>query len=336
MMTKAEASRGRVRCQVDEVRERLTKGGKPFLDVRLRDAEEGVSLKVWGDSPEFEVARKLSRGEFVEVEGEWSNGQYGLECRGWSARVLKGTEVEEVLAGSVAARARQEEDWATILRLVDAMADPRLRGLCRRFLDEFGDRFRRTGAARDYHHARRGGLVEHVGQMMRAANALCGAYPRLNRDLVLAGVLFHDSGKLWENSFPPEGFTMPYHEMGELLGHIAIGMELVNKLWRDLLETPEAEAWQMIEPTNDAVRLHLLHLIGAHHGEQAFGSPVVPKTPEAMALHHIDNIDAKLEMMFRGYEVAPELGRHVQERVRPLPGRLVRPLDRFDDPGGES
>jgi 3'-5' exoribonuclease len=102
------------------------------------------------------------------------------------------------------------------------------------------------------------------------------------------------------------------------------------------------KAWEDLEPASERVRLHLLHLIASHHGELEFGSPVVPKTPEAQALHYIDNLDAKMEMFERGYQVAPELGKHVYDRVRPLPGRLISPLPVFEvhetrapDPEGE-
>ena len=152
----------------------------------------------------------------------------------------------------------------------------------------------------------------------------------LNRDLLVAGVLFHDIGKLWENAYPAKGFTMPFTEISELIGHIPLGMEIVNKLWRDMVEDESvAAAWGDLEPGSERVRLHLLHLIVSHHGELAFGSPVVPKTPEAQALHYIDNLDAKMEMFDRGYQVSTELARNVYERVRPLPGRLVEPLPPF-------
>ena len=319
----------RVWCQVESVRRKQTKTGKPYLDLALRDAEDNVALKVWEDAPAFVVAEGLRPGDTVEVDGEWSSGAYGLECRNSQFRKLRDPEVAELLGGPAELRERQAADWDDIAEFVAGMKDPRLRTLSRWFLDSYGERFRRTAAARDYHHARRGGLVEHVAQMMRAADALCGAYPRLNRDLLLAGVLFHDCGKLWENSFPETGFTMPFTESGELLGHIPIGMELVNRLWRDLMENEEAAEWKTLEPANDQVRLHLLHLIASHHGEHEFGTPTLPRTPEAIALHHIDNIDAKLEMIFRGYETSPELGRNIFERVRPLPARLVRPLAPF-------
>jgi 3'-5' exoribonuclease len=197
------------------------------------------------------------------------------------------------------------------------------------FLTEFGDRFRRTAAARNYHHARRGGLVEHTAQMMRTAAAIAPLYPQLNLDLLIAGILFHDSGKLWENALPENGFVMGYDERGELVGHISIGLELVNSLWRKL-SAENADEWKNLLPPSEDVRLHLLHLIGAHHGEQQFGSPVTPKTPEAMALHYIDNLDARLEMFAAGYLTAKPLADRIFDRVRPLPGNLVKSLERFE------
>jgi 3'-5' exoribonuclease len=84
-------------------------------------------------------------------------------------------------------------------------------------------------------------------------------------------------------------------------------------------------------PPSEDVRLHLLHLIGAHHGEQQFGSPVDPKTPEAMALHYIDNLDARLEMFAAGYLTAKPLARRIFERVWPLPSKLVKSLGIFQN-----
>jgi 3'-5' exoribonuclease len=194
------------------------------------------------------------------------------------------------------------------------------------FLEKHGERFKRTAAARRNHHARRGGLVEHVAQMMRCAVAICGVYPALNRDLMIAGVLFHDCGKLWENVHAENSFAQPYNLTAEMLGHIPLGLEVVNKLWRELMERPEAVEWLHVEPTSDSVRLHLLHLIAAHHGSLEFGSPVLPKTPEAVALHHVDNIDAKLEMFRKAYESGKELAPGIIEKFAPWPVNIVAPL----------
>jgi 3'-5' exoribonuclease len=164
--------------------------------------------------------------------------------------------------------------------------------------------------------------------MMRVAVAIGPLYPELNVDLLVAGVLLHDSGKLWENALPENGFVMDYDERGELIGHISIGLELINSLWRRL-SAENAESWKHFSPPSEDVRLHLLHLIGAHHGEQQFGSPVVPKTPEAMALNYIDNLDARLEMFAAGYLTAKPVAERIFDRVWPLPGKLVKSLEKF-------
>ncbi len=320
-----------VMVQVDSVQVKPTKSGGEFLELRLTDAEDGLILRVWSDAPAFPQARALKPQSFIAVSGEWTSSQYGTEPRQWKMRLLEEEERASLLGGPVALREKQARDFADITALIGGVRDPRLRALGTLFLQEFGERFRRTGAAREYHHARRGGLVEHVAQMMRSAAALCTVYPTANRDLLLTGVLFHDCGKLWENCYTEHGFNMPYHEHGELMGHITLGIELVNKLWRRILDSDEAATWLTLEPATESVRLHLLHLIGSHHGEYQFGSPVLPKTPEAILLHHVDNIDAKLEMMFTSYQVSSMLGRDIFERKRPLPANLVRPLEHYDE-----
>lgn len=321
---------GEVHAQIEAVTRKETRDGKPFFEVAFADSEAKFTLRAWSDAPVFSACERLLGGEFVAVAGEFIHGaQFGLESKRWSMRPLSEDERSALLGGSPALRERQAADFATIQDLIASIADPRLRGIAELFLAEFGDRFRRAAAARGNHHARRGGLVEHVAQMMRSAAAICAAYPLLNRDLLLAGVFFHDIGKLWENSLPADGFAMPYDERGELLGHITIGIELLNTLWRKALTTPEAAAWKDLVPASEDVRLHLLHLIAAHHGELQFGSPVHPKTPEAWALHYIDNLDAKLEMMAGAYANSRALASRIRERAWPLPGHAVLPLRKF-------
>ena len=321
---------GRFHGQVDAVVSKVTKDGKPFWELVLADAEGKITLRAWNDSPNFAVCAGLERGAFLEVEGEFANHPaFGVEARRWSCRPLEPGEVEILLGGPRELREKQGRDFEAITGLVASLADPRLQAICELFLADFGDRFRRAAAARSYHHARRGGLVEHVSQMMRAADAVAGLYPALNRDLLLTGALFHDIGKLWENCPEPNGFGIPYDERGELIGHITIGIEMLNHLWRKLLATEVAKEWRELAPSSDDVRTHLIHLIAAHHGEMAFGSPVFPKTPEAFALHYIDNLDAKLEMVFAGYRNGTPLAGRIIERVRPLPGNLVQPLAKF-------
>jgi 3'-5' exoribonuclease len=323
----------RVHVQVESASAEMTREQKPFCKLVLADACDRMTLRVWNDHPEYHACESLGAGAFIELFGEFNqHQQFGLEARpNWKVRLLTDQERLELLQGPPELRAKQATDWEYILSAVGKISDPRLRSLGEMFLKDWGERFRRTAAARNYHHARRGGLVEHTAQMMRVANAIAPLYPQLNLDLLIAGILFHDSGKLWENQLPDTGFTMGYDELGELVGHISIGLELVNSIWRTL-QTPEnITAWENIVPASEDVRRHLLHLIGAHHGEMELGSPVYPKTPEAMALHYIDNLDARLEMFFAGYLTAKPLAARIFDRVRPLPGNLIKPLEKFQN-----
>lgn len=323
----------RVPGQIDSLARKETRDGKPFFELSLADAEGKLTLRAWSDSPAFALCEGLAAGEFIEVKGEFGHSAaYGVESKRWTCGPLSEADRDTLLAGPPELRARQGADFEYIRGIAAGLVDPRFHALAALYLSEYGDRFRRTAAARQNHHARRGGLVEHVAQMMRSADAIAGVYPMLNRDLLLTAVLFHDAGKLWENALPADGFVMPFDERGEMLGHITIGIELMNALWRKLLASPDAASWSGLAPASEDARLHLLHLIASHHGELQFGSPVVPKTPEACALHYVDNLDAKMEMFAVGYTTARHLAPRIQERVWPLPGHLVTPLPRFLPP----
>lgn len=307
---------------------KLTKAGKPYLDLCFADSTGSMILKVWSDTPLYQEAENLPLNSFLKIHGEWTQNSFGINSSEVSWVAMSEEEIALFLLGDASLREKQEKDLQDILALTSQVSDPRLKKLCELFLSSMGDRFRRTAAARKNHHARRGGLVEHVAQMMRSAHAICGVYPNLNRDLLITGVLFHDCGKLWENSYPEEGFGQLYSMHGELLSHIPLGIELVNKLWRDLSEAFTSD-FSQLKPSSEEVRIHLLHLIGSHHGQLEFGSPVLPKTPEAYALHYIDNLDAKLEMITDAYTQANEIAPGIYDRVFPLSTNLVRPLGSF-------
>jgi len=330
----AQAQDGRVEArfhaQAEAVVEKQTRDGKPFWELTAADAEAKLTLRAWSDSPAFAACAALAPGAFLEIEGEFSSHPaFGIEARRWTCRELEEAEVELLLGGPRELQEKQARDFEAITQALSTIADPRLHALCQLFLEDFGDRFRRTAAARTYHHARRGGLVEHVAQMLRSAQAIAEIYPTLNRDLLVTGAFFHDIGKLWENCPEPRGFAMPYDERGELIGHIAIGIETLNALWRKLLTPERAAEWAALNPASDDVRNHLIHLIASHHGEMEFGSPVFPKTPEAIVLHYLDNLDAKLEMMAGAYATGTPLAPRIVERVRPLPANLILPLEKY-------
>lgn len=321
-----------IHAQLQSRHSRTTKGGKPYLELAFADSTGAFSLKIWSDSAMYEAAGNLAENAMVRLEAEWTQNSYGVNPNHLEWYALDDTSIANFLAGDPSTREKQERDFAAILSFCGSITDPRLHALCASFLTQMGDRFRRTAAAKKNHHARRGGLVEHVAQMMRSAAVLCPVYPELNRDLILTGVLFHDCGKLWENSYPEDGFGQIHSLHGEMLGHIPLGIELANKLWNDLLASPEADAWKRLKPATELVRLHLLHLIGSHHGQHEFGSPVLPRTPEAFALHYIDNLDAKLEMLRDAYTQSTEIAPGIYDRVFPMPTNLVRPLAAFTLP----
>src|SRR5438445_11273123 len=224
----------RVHVQVESATPKLTREQQPYCELTLADACDRMTLRVWSDHPAYKTCSALTSHDFVELTAEFYQSQYGLDARKWTVRPLTEQEKNELLQGPADLRAKQASDFEFITETIQRILDPRLSGLCEAFLKEWGDRFRRTAAARNYHHARRGGLVEHTAQMMRIAKQIAPLYPDLNLDLLLAGILFHDSGKLWENALPENGFVMNYDERGELIGHISIGLELVNALWRRL------------------------------------------------------------------------------------------------------
>lgn len=310
--------------------EKETKGGKPYLEVKLADATGQLVLKAWENHSQFAQIRELPAGSAIEVTGQFTQNQWGVDGSPWSFLLLDEAATKVLMAGDPALSERQSQDYKDIESFVESLREPRLQELCRYFLLTFGERFRRTAAARKNHHARRGGLVEHVAQMMRSADAIAGVYRDLNRDLLLAGVLFHDCGKLWENSYPESGFEQLHNLHGEMLGHIPIGMEILNKLWREVLESEQAADWKGFTPPTEDVRMHLLHLVASHHGTHEFGSPTLPRTPEAFALHYIDNLDAKYEMVQQAYQSANEVVTGIYQRQFPLPTNLVAPLPHFE------
>lgn len=322
---------GAVHAQIEKLTRKEASNGKPFQELQLRDGGDTMTLRAWSDTEAFEACTALGAGSFVSVEGVFSHSAaFGLDAKRWEIARLEDTALEALLEGSAERRALLEHCGQVITAAIASIADPRLKALCNRFLEQYGPRFRRSAAARGNHHARRGGLLEHTSRMMESALSLCGVYPEVNRDLVVAGALFHDAGKLWETCPPERGFGIVPELRGELMGHLSIGIELVNTLWRDLPK----EGWESLSPPSEDLRLHLLHLVASHHGQLEFGSPVLPKTPEAALLHFVDNIDARMEMFFAAYQAAVPNREGPMEWVRALGVSPVPPLAPFSSPSG--
>ena len=194
--TGTDLSAGSVHAQIDEVATKRTKDQKPFLEILLRDRTASFPLRVWSDHPSFGFCSELRTGDFVEVQGDFVvSATFGLEARNWSVRFLSAPEKADLLAGPPEVRERQSLDYAAIESFIASIRDPRLRELSLLFLREFGERLRRAAGARSYHHARRGGLVEHIAQMMRAGDAMAAVYAALNRDLLVGRDTFSRLGQ---------------------------------------------------------------------------------------------------------------------------------------------
>lgn len=307
--------------QIQAIKENQTKNGKPYFDLEIADGSSRKTLKIWSDSSAFEFLQSAENSSTVALKGKFSVNDYGLNVAQPSLRFLTLEECENLFAGSNETKQKSAADWAFFRETFENLAEPRLRAVTVLALNRYEKRWHRAAAARSHHHARRGGLLEHTSQMLRCAKALAPLYPEVTPDLLFAGVLFHDIGKLWENDYEESGFTAPISRLGEMVGHISLGVEIVNSLWRECREQqPELFA------DSEIVREHLLHLIVSHHGLREYGSPITPRTPEAWILHHIDNIDAKIEMLRCAYVEKEELAPGVFDVRRPLEGYAIAPL----------
>jgi len=160
----------RVHVQVENATPKLTREQQPYCELALADACDRMTLRVWSDHPAYKACSALTNQDFIELTAEFYQSQYGLDARKWTVRPLTEQEKNELLQGPADLRAKQASDFEFVKQTLAGISDPRLLALGQAFLSEWGDRFRRTAAARNYHHARRGGLTDDArGQGDRAA-----------------------------------------------------------------------------------------------------------------------------------------------------------------------
>jgi 3'-5' exoribonuclease len=174
--------------------------------------------------------------------------------------------------------------WSELRSIVAALDNDHIRRLLDAFLDdsEIAGRYRCAPAAKTIHHAFRGGLLEHVLSLAKLAKLISGHYPSIDLNLLIAGVVLHDIGKIHELSYDR---AFGYSAEGQLVGHIAIAIRMLSDKLRAFPEFPVP------------LRNLLEHMILSHHGQLEFGSPKVPVFPEALLLHHLDDMDSKMECM---------------------------------------
>ena len=266
--------------------------GKSWLELDLADRSGTIAGKMWEG---FEaVAKTFEADDVVRIRGRVKlyNGQKELTLE----QIIPATEREYDLADFLPhTKYDVEKLYAALKAAVEAMRNPWLRQLLRSVVEDpaIAPRIKRAPAAMTMHHAYIGGLLEHVVSLIGLASAVTAHYPELDPDLLLAGVVLHDIGKIDELRYTR---AIDYSDEGRLLGHIMIGVTMVRDKCRAISDFPAPLA-VLVE-----------HLILSHHGTHEFGSPSLPQTPEALMLHFIDDMDSKMAAMRQTLAASAEPG----------------------------
>lgn len=270
-----------------------TKAGKPYLMLTLMDRSGELAARVW-DNAEA-LAPQCPAGGFVAVDAQAQAYKGVVQLKVNDLRAVAPSEVDPALFMPVspANLTAMEQELHVIIAGLD---HPQLRSLLTRIFTEpeFSQQFVKAPAAKHMHHACVGGLLEHTVAVARLALKVCDSYPELDRSLLVAGALLHDIGKTREFSF--EVFPFDYSTQGRLMGHLVLGVEMVQAAVTSLADFPQ-------DLTD-----RLKHLILSHHGRHEFGSPSLPMTAEAFVLNLIDDLDAKINYLNRLADQAKEPG----------------------------
>ena len=271
---------------------RANRNADMYLLATLRDTSGVISGLMWNVSEER--LQHISTGDIVHIKGKVQLYQGALQ--------IIVTRIDLAPQSDFDAddfRAQPQSNVGPLLdrlkELIGTITCDRLKTLADCFMNDESlvEALCEAPAGVRAHHAYQGGLLEHIVSMSEVADRLCSLYPQLNRNLLLLGVLLHDLGKIRELSWDP---ALVYTDEGQLLGHMNIAIEILNE---KLLETRGHLGGAELDE-EDVLRLK--HMILSHHGSLEHGSPRVPMTPEAMVLHHIDNMDAKLHEFTRSIE----------------------------------
>jgi 3'-5' exoribonuclease len=280
---------------------RTTRAGKPFLSMRLSDKTGSVEAVAWDNAEALSL--KFEKGDIIGVRAEVSTYQGSLQLGVTNLKKVEDTG--EYIGRFVPSTEKDVEAMVEELRGIVATVESQgVRDLLDGLLgdERFIAGFKSAPAAKGMHHAFSGGLLQHTLKVVRLCDLIYKEYSQtdpvisamLSRDLLIAGALLHDIGKVEELSQGP-GFD--YTFKGRLLGHVSLGlMELKGRLDR---------TEGIPEETADL----LMHMLISHHGEYEFGSPKRPKCMEAFILHYADNLDAKLEGLFEFAEKDTSEGR---------------------------
>jgi 3'-5' exoribonuclease len=292
-----------------------TASGKYYIKAFCSDRTAQLNVRIWNATREQFAA--IPDGGFLRIRGRVENYQNNLQIiieQMWAAK-----EGSFDIADLMPHTERDVDQMCErVFEICGSFQSRPLAALVRAYLDdeELMNRFCRAPAAMNFHHAFIGGLLEHTLNAMEVADAVCKFYPKLNRDLVVAGVFLHDLAKTWELSYD-SAFT--YTDGGQLVGHIVKGAIWVEKKAEQAEKTSGEKIPQSLI---DVIQ----HIILSHHGEPEFGAARLPSTPEAIAVHVIENLDAKLMMalsLTRGEGAMAES--NWTDWQKAFGGRLYRP-----------
>lgn len=252
--------------------------GAPYLNVRLKDKTGELDAKVWEKAIDFD--RQFKKGDIIYIEGRAAIYKNSIQISIVNIKKSSGDDIEPsdylpVAKGDI------NSMFSEMLAYIEKVQAKPLQALLQAFFNDqkTAELFRRAPAAKGFHHIYLGGLLEHSLSVVRLLDKVADHYPNLDRDLLLAGGMLHDIGKIHEFNYEN---LIEYSDEGRLIGHIVMGVEMMNKKIEAIPDFPAPLA------------LKMRHIILSHHGEFEFGSPKRPKTPEALVVHFIDDLDAKL------------------------------------------
>lgn len=256
----------------------MAKNGKPYMNLRLMDKSGDIDGKLW-DNVEL-LDKQFDKDDFVSVRGKAS--VYLNKMQVVIAEISRMPEDEVSLSDFLPVSPRCIDEMRRELRdVVTSIANTHLQGLMRSFLDDeqFMKQYCAAPAAKGMHHVYLGGLLEHSLALVKLVKSIVPLYHGINEDLLVAGALLHDVGKIHEMSFER---AIDYTDAGKLLGHITIGVELVEEKIRQVEGFPRE------------LSMLLKHMLLSHHGQYEYGSPKRPKTIEATVLNYLDDMDSKI------------------------------------------
>lgn len=259
----------------------ITTQGSPFMSLVLQDKSGDIEAKLWDTKEEHE--RLYTASTIVKVGGEIHEYRGKNQLRIKSIRPAKEEEGVTISDLVPAADKSKEELFEELMQYFFEMKNPHIQRITRSLLKKHQEAFLVYPAATRNHHDYVSGLLDHVVSMLKLGKAIAELYPSLNKDLLYAGIILHDVGKVYELSGP---VGTQYTVEGNLLGHISIMVNEISKAAEEL--SIEGEEVMLLQ-----------HIVLAHHGKEEWGSPKRPMIKEAEILHYIDNIDAKMNMLDR-------------------------------------